>query len=98
MTEKDFIKANHLLGHFCRATGYDPTGSVTHHLGELIDLLKSGATAFEIHRMIDTFAGNLPGESGALFDDFINEFWEGRVEVPVPGVHARTLIDFVSNT
>lgn len=70
-----FQKVNHLLGHFCRATGYDPTGRVTDNLEELAEMMDTGASNWEIHRMIDVFAGNMAADPGAEFQSFSEKFW-----------------------
>ena len=73
---KRFDQVNHLLRHFCRATGADPSGSVTDYMENLNDMLQSGASNWEIHRMIDAFAENMPLEAGTEFDKFKSEFWD----------------------
>lgn len=87
-----FQRVNQLLSHFCTATGYDPSGMVTDHLEELADMLRDGATQWEIHRMIDTFSENVPAEPGAEFRSFKNEFWMNR-----PNPTLRGLIELTSN-
>lgn len=71
---KQFDQANYLLGHFCRATGYDPSGSVTEHLTQLMNLIESGCNAHELHQAIDTYADNLPANPRSKFNDFIHTY------------------------
>ena len=72
---KTFDRVINLLGHFSRATGADPSGSVTDHLEDLYRMLQAGASHWEIHRMIDQFAGDMPREPGKEFEKFKAEFW-----------------------
>jgi hypothetical protein len=73
---KRFDQVKHLLGHFCRSTGADPSGSVTDQMEDLYEMLQSGATNWELHRMIELFAGNMPAEPGTEFEKFKQEFWD----------------------
>ncbi len=78
-------KAKHLLGHFCRATGYDPSGSVTVHLTELFELLQSGTKAWDVHRAIDTYSENISVDPENQFNDFMQQFTVDDISIELPG-------------
>lgn len=88
---KQFNQVNHLLGHFCRATGYDPIRSITGHLSELFELLQSGTKALDVHQAIDTYADNLTGDPGDRFDDFMLQFTTDDVPLELPNNTARSM-------
>lgn len=93
----EFEKVNYLLGHFCRQTGFNPTGLVTNCATEFYSMLQTGTTCWELHRMIDTYSCNQPGKPAALFEDFYNEFWHGDQQAgPGPWGNVRSLVELVT--